>query len=300
MVHGRPVPARMTEVPVGCASGRGMSPPEAASQSRCSVRRRGSRHTRVEFAAQPGDWRFASWRVAAIARSRNAAGVALRRRDAPRPAGSRPRGSRAGPAARDGLQLGQRAQAHALRRGSPRASIASNRRCDARVQHRALARREHELEHAHRQAVARVRALPFARSGGRWRDTPPARAGCVAGRWRGCDARRSGSTCASCGMHRGPADARRPPLRCAARNAGSASGIGARPCSSAWKYRPVPPARIGSLAARDDVVDRDARIARRTRRPNTVSHGSRTSIRWCGTCARSSGDGFAAPMSRPR
>ena len=109
---------------------------------------------RVEFAAQPGQLALGQLaggedrRVAEFA-----AGVACRP-GAPRPGDSRPRGS---PAGRAGADAPAVAAARAGARTSsrkPAASIAS-KRCSMRcVQHGAVARREHQLQHAARQRAA--------------------------------------------------------------------------------------------------------------------------------------------------
>ena len=285
-------PARMTEVP-----DRGRQAEEAPpGRAIAAVRRRIAPHG-VEFAAQPGPLalrELAGGGDGALAERG-------RRRPArpgiPTPGDSRRRGSRAGPAVRDGA--GVRAARAARRTSSrkPASSIASNRRA---MRSCSTARSRGASTSLSTRTGGRSRACMRCHSeiGRPLRDTPPARAGCVADRWRGCGARRRD--------RRAPARRASPASRrcaassaIAARNAGSASGIGARPCSSAWKYRPVPPARIGVLPRA-----RMSSIAMRASRANSaaeyVSHGSRTSIRWCGTCARSSGDGLAAPMSRPR
>ena len=84
-----------------------------------------------------------------------------------------------------------------------------------------------------------------------------------------------------------------------ARVASSACGIPDRPSSNARKYKPVPPARIGSLPRATM-----AAIAARASCANSAAEygcqGERISIRWCGTCASSACVGLAAPISSPR
>ncbi len=84
----------------------------------------------------------------------------------------------------------------------------------------------------------------------------------------------------------------------AARTSGSVPG-NARSSTTARRYRTVPPdsntprprARASAIASRHSAWKRATLNG---------SEGSATSMRWCGTRARSSGVGLAVPTSIPR
>ena len=285
----------MTEVPDRGRQAPGTSPPGRADRAGPS-RDRSQRG--VEFAAQPG--RAGASRVGGsrrCARSRNAAA-------SPSPVEILPRlpvadGAHRGQVQRcGGVGVREARASDALRRGSPRRA---SRRTARAMRSCSTARsrgREHELEHAHGQARrgARVRCQSEI---GRPLSAIHLERALDALRIGGVDARAaSGSTCASSRMHRRPADAARPRAAIAARIAGSASGIGDRPCSSAWKYRPVPPARIGTLPRATMSSHRGARIARelggRIRLATDRAHRSGGAAR-----ARSVVGGRASPRRCP-
>ena len=109
----------------------------------------------------------------------------------------------------------------------------------------------------------------------------------------GAGARRdSGSTA------REPRVQRRAPLaprrlaRCRARSAALAAGASARPNSSAFTQRNVPPHTMGTLPrARTSSMARDARSAHAA--ASTCSSGSSAPTRWCGARAQLLGGGLA-------
>ena len=244
-------------------------------------------------------WRLASWRVAGC-RARGTPPHRSRRPGAPRPAGSRPRASPAGPADAARGQLGSARSArtssrkpaaeHRVEAASMRAcSTARSRGASTSLSTRngkrgdATASRLPVADRRPRQAIHLQRALDALRIGG------------VDARGRGRIDR------GQFGMQRRPAApaASACDLRARRRVGLGHSATGRR--SSAWKYSRCRRPGSACAAARGDVVaSARARIARRTRPPNTAATARACRSGGAAPARARRASGLAAPMSRPR